>query len=157
MTITITGASKSQKKHTETMVEFCIHKLMPRIKNLDITVKFSNLKGDAYGYCMAADEGSERLDRPRSFEIEVHKKMPLRKVLLTVAHEMVHVKQYARGELYQGVRVNKMRWQGKWVNDKNLEYWDHPWEIEAHGREIGLFIQWAECMGLGKKKWTKED
>lgn len=154
--IVVTGGSASQKRRVQSIAEFCVKKLMPRIQNLNVVIKLKDLKGDAYGYCLAVNEDGERLDRPRLFEVEVHKKMPLRKVLMTVAHEMVHVKQYARGELYQGVRVNKHRWQGKWISD-NVKYWDQPWEIEAHGREIGLFMQWAEKEDLGRFKWTHED
>jgi len=152
--ITIKGGTASQKKHAVSVVNFCIQKLMPRMKGLNITVRFKDLsKAGAYGFCMADPNGeAERLDRPREFEIEVHSKMKLRKVLETICHEMVHVKQYARGELYQGVRVNKYRWQGKWVG--NMDYWDEPWEIEAHGREAGLFIRWAEQEKLGNNKWT---
>jgi hypothetical protein len=79
----------------------------------------------------------------------------MRKLLETVAHEMVHVKQYARGELYQGSRIAKHRWQGKWISN-NVDYWDHPWEIEAHGREAGLFIRWAEENNLGHYTWAKD-
>ena len=68
---------------------------------------------------------------------------------------MVHVKQYARGELYEGSRVNKHRWQGKWL-DKDPDYWDQPWEIEAAGREAGLFIRWCEANDLAKHKWTHD-
>ena len=25
-----------------------------------------------------------------------------------------------------------------------MSYWDLPWEIEAHGREVGLFIRYCE-------------
>lgn len=153
--ITVTGGTKSQQKYVTSMVEFIVNKLMPRMYNLDITVKLRDLKGTAYGYCLALAEDGERSDRPRTFEIEVHSKMKLRKVLETVAHEMVHVKQYARGELYQGVRIAKHRWQGKWVSN-NLSYWDCPWEIEAHGREAGLFVQWAEKERLGHHKWAQD-
>lgn len=155
MIITVTGGSSSQKKRVESIVEFCAYKLLPRIKNLEINVKMRNLKGDAYGYCLSDDDESSRLDRPRVFELEIHKNMPLRKVLETVAHEMVHVKQYARGELYEGSRVSKHRWQGKWL-DKDPDYWDQPWEIEAHGREAGLFIRWAEANGLANCKWAHD-
>ena len=44
---------------------------------------------------------------------------------------------------------------GKWLK-KNPDYWDQPWEIEAHGREIGLFIRWAEKEGYSKRKWVKD-
>lgn len=155
--IRVKGGSQSQKKHTASLVEFCIKKLMPRIKNLNVTVTLKDLsKNGVYGYCLAVGDEETRPDRPREFELEIHKNMPLRKVLETVAHEMVHVKQYARGELYQGSRIAKHRWQGKWVSN-NVDYWDQPWEIEAHGRECGLFVRWAEENNLGNKKWTWDD
>ena len=30
------------------------------------------------------------------------------------------------------------------------------WEIEAHGRELGLFIRWAEKNKLGKRAWARD-
>jgi len=152
--IKVTGGSKSQQQHTIGLVNFCIKKLMPKM-NLDITVKFKKLDG-VYGYCNSDPQGdAERLDRPRAFELEIHNKMPLRKVLETVAHEMVHVKQYARGELYQSGVTGMHRWHGEWIS-KDPEYWDCPWEWEAMGRETALFIQYAEANSLGKKKWAKD-
>ena len=135
MLINIVGGSKSQKKHAQSMVEFCAQILMPRMRTLDITVKLCKPQG-AMGYCLETDND-------RTFEIELDKTQSMRNLLETLAHEMVHVKQYARGELYQGTRIAKHRWQGKWISN-NLDYWDQPWEIEAAGREIGLFVQWAE-------------
>jgi hypothetical protein len=44
---------------------------------------------------------------------------------------------------------------GKTVNPEKVSYWDLPWEIEAHGRELGLFVRWAEKEGLADKKWTQ--
>jgi len=117
---------------------------MPRMKTLDITVKLTSPK-DAYGYCL-------ELDDKRSFEIEVHRGLRLRTLLETVAHEMVHVKQFARRELHPSMDT----WYGKTYNPKKVSYWDLPWEIEAHGREVGLFIRWAEQEELGDKKWTQE-
>ena len=157
MKVTVKGGSASQKKHSKSLVEFCVTKLMPRLKDsLDITVRLKTIKEDVYGYCTADPEGDAvRADRPRYFELEIDKNLPLRKLLETLAHEMVHVKQYARGELYEGSRVSKHRWHGKWL-DKDPNYWDQPWEIEAHGREAGLFIRWAENEKLGHKKWTHD-
>ena len=151
--IEVIGGTASQKKHIHSVVEFCIQKLMPRMTNLDITIRLKDLKGDAYGYCLSNDDES-RNDRPRVFELDIHNKMPLRRLLETICHEMVHVKQYARGELYESTIKNQHRWHGVWLN-KDPDYWDCPWEIEAHGRETGLFIRWAEANDLGKKKWTQ--
>jgi len=144
MTISIQGGTKNQKKYARSMVKFCIKTLMPRMKTLDITVKLKNPKG-AMGYCLELDDN-------RTFEIEADKKLRLRKLLETIAHEMVHVKQYARRELHPVHNT----WCGKTINPKKTSYWDLPWEIEAHGRELGLFVRWAEQENLGHKKWTQE-
>jgi hypothetical protein len=45
--------------------------------------------------------------------------------LSTLAHEMAHVKQFARHELNESLT----RWKNK--NCSNIEYWDQPWEKEA--------------------------
>jgi len=142
--VNVTGGKPYQKKRIESIVHFCIEKLMPRMQSLDITVKLTDLKGSAYGYCLCEDE--------RTFEIEIDRSLSLRKLLTTVAHEMVHVKQYARKELKQD-----HVWLGKTYSPAKVCYWDQPWEIEAHGREVGLFVRWAEANNLGNKKWTHDD
>ena len=141
--ITVIGGKEYQRKHVESMVNFCITKLMPRMKTLDITVKLCSPKG-ALGYCL-------ELDTNREFEIEIDRTQPLRLLLETVAHEMVHVKQYARRELHPSTD----KWMGKTYNPKKVSYWDLPWEIEAHGRETGLFVRWCEQNNLGKQAWTQ--
>jgi hypothetical protein len=32
----------------------------------------------------------------------------------------------------------------KKVDTTKVNYWDQPWEIEAHGRAIGLVVQWSQ-------------
>ena len=144
MYITVNGGKAHQRKHVQTMVEFCIETLMPRMRTLEITVNLCKPTG-ALGYCL-------ELDNKREFELEVDKTQSMRKLLETVAHEMVHVKQYARREM----NPHSDNWLGKTYNPKKVSYWDLPWEIEAHGREVGLFIRWAEKYDLGKEDWTQE-
>lgn len=144
--IEVRGGKAYQKEYVKSVVEFCIKMLMPRMKSLDIAVVLKDLKGDAYGYCLS--------ETTREFEIEIDRKLPLRKLLTTVAHEMVHVKQYARRELHG---ADGQAWLGKHYNNKKVSYWDQPWEIEAHGRETGLFVRWAEEHKLANKKWTHDD
>ena len=45
--------------------------------------------------------------------------------LTTLAHEMVHIKQFARGEL----DCSLQHWKGR--DHSDTEYWDQPWEKEA--------------------------
>jgi hypothetical protein len=61
-------------------------------------------------------------------------------MLTTLAHELVHVKQYVKKEMPKDITEG--------------DYWDRPHEIEAHGRETGLFIRWCEQERLGHLKWT---
>ena len=63
MFITVTGGKPNQRKYVESMVEFCINTLMPRMKTLDITVRLCTPKG-AMGYCLETDNN-------RTFEIEI--------------------------------------------------------------------------------------
>ena len=153
MQIRIRGGSKTQKKYVRSMVEFCQQMLMPRMNSLEINVRIKNFgKDDSMGYALPTDDADNL--RPREFDIDICKNQRLRSLLETVAHEMVHVKQFARGELYESTRRSKHRWQGEWLN-KEPDYWDQPWEIEAHGREVGLFVRWAQKNNLAKYKWTQ--
>jgi len=74
------------------------------------------------------------------YEIDIKRSLRLRDMLTTLAHELVHVKQYELGQ---------------YKNEEEFGYWDKPSEIEAHGRETGLFITWAEQNKLAHKKWTQ--
>jgi|TARA_B110000977_G_C10777150_1_gene377099 hypothetical protein len=141
--ITVTGGKSNQRKYVESIAEFCIETLMPRMKTLDISIKLCTPKG-AMGYCLELEDN-------RTFEIELDRSLSHRKLLETIAHEMVHVKQYARRELNPTTEV----WMGKTYNPKKVSYWDLPWEIEAHGREVGLFIRWAEKQGIGHYNWVQ--
>lgn len=62
--------------------------------------------------------------------------------LQTLAHEMVHAKQYARGELVNIGSTAACLWQGKsyyWPEVSTEEYFFSPWEVEAYGLSYGLY------------------
>jgi len=152
--ITVVGGKYQQRKYVRSMVNFCIDSLMPRLKHkLDITVELKTNKdglGDNLGTCIWEDTNN----RPRLFLIEACSKLNMRTLLITIAHEMVHVKQFARNEQKHMIRANKVKWMGKTVDTNKVSYWELPWEIEANGRETGLFINWCVTNKLGHKKWT---
>jgi len=67
----------------------------------------------------------------------------------------VHVKQYARSEMTDWIIEDKFyKWKGDFVPE-STDYWDLPWEIEANGREVGLFVRWAQDNDHAKKAWTQ--
>lgn len=60
--------------------------------------------------------------------------------LLTLAHEMVHIRQYEHEELLEYTEVGE-NYQGKFY-PKETPYYELPWEWEALGRSMGLCEDW---------------
>ena len=73
-----------------------------------------------------------------------------KRVLQSLAHEMVHVKQYAKGELKFHERRNMVTFQREQYQGD--EYWESLWEIEAYGREVGLYQKFKPTLKLLKKE-----
>lgn len=65
--------------------------------------------------------------------MDLDSRLNTNKLIQTIAHEMVHVKQIAKGQLsYDG---KKVFWKGKRYYPKRMSYYDHPWEIDAWRNE----------------------
>ena len=94
--------------------------------------------------------------RPREFVIRLDADMGKRKMLISLAHEMVHIKQYATNEMRDMMRCTTVtKWYRESIDIDNTNYWDLPWEIEAHGREAGLYVRFRS-QWLKEKKNAKE-
>lgn len=128
--INVVGGKSKEREIVTSTVEWCLHKLMPRIRNIEIDVTIKN--SDAYGYCLMGDTN-------REFEMEICKGMSLYELIGTVVHEMIHVKQYARGELKEIVG-GVHRWKGTLVHE-DVNYHDAPWEVEAYELEEELTLE----------------
>ena len=157
MRIQVTGGTKKQRELSASIARFTARQLMSKrlMKNIYVEIKLIPRlleKEEVYGDSIYEDDNW----RPREFTIQADSKLKLRRLLETIAHEMVHVKQFAKGEMVDVVRANKIRWHGVDFDDEDKSYYDQPWEIEAHGRECGLFIQWAEYHKIGHLKWTHD-
>ena len=133
------------------MTEYALSTLIPskRLRDnimIDIHMKHHSNEGAA-----KLHEDTNRY-RPRAFRIYLdHHRMETNEftgetrtdmewfveILKTLAHEIVHVKQYVLGELrsrdvgllYKGINHEAMNL---------MEYFELPYEIEAYGREKGL-------------------
>ena len=64
-------------------------------------------------------------------------KSSLMDIGLTLAHEMVHVRQLAKGQMKFLPNESKV-WMGKRYN-KRTHYLDQPWELDAFARQEILF------------------
>lgn len=86
--------------------------------------------------CVCEDDDN----RPREFTITADADLSKRKLLMSLAHEMIHVKQYATGQLKYYLRgPARCQWLGKPVNDDSIPYPDLPWEREAWTKEVDLY------------------
>ena len=95
------------------------------LRNVEIRVSFKKNLGFAHGMVLVEDYNLS--NKPRSFIIEINKNDCAEEILKTLAHEMVHIKQYVKGELDEGQTV----WRGQKI-ESELEYDEQPWEIEAY-------------------------
>ena len=102
---------------------------------LSLKLKFSDLDYIG-GECGWLDDNV----RPKEFEMSINNTFGRRKQLISMAHEMVHIKQYATRELVDNFHLKRqIVWRKTPYNFDDLDYYESPWEIDAYGRELGLY------------------
>ncbi len=143
--------SKVMKDLLARAVEFYCSKLMTKrmCQSLEVYVILKKkLENDFAGYCSYLDHHKG----VRQFEIELCKNQSVRETLSSLAHEVVHLKQFALGELKDTMHPGNISvWQGQKINEDKVDYWDLPFEIEAYGRERGLYTRFAIQENLSKE------
>ena len=127
---------QARNKRTKEFIEAILPSMIKQLKltnskkALFVKVSKSDIEGDNMGqtaYIHAVD-GIVVIINPQSRE----------KMGLTLAHEMVHVKQIAKGQ-YSGRLAPNGKvlacWRGKPVK---AAYLKRPWEVEAYNRQNAL-------------------
>ena len=69
---------------------------------------------------------------PTVIGMSIDTALDIERLIIALAHEMVHVKQYARGQITHGKNLNSRFWMGKKFKG---HYYDLPWEVEAFSKE----------------------
>ena len=142
------------------MTEFAMARLVPskRLRNnvsINVHLKHHEEGGEAM-----LSEDADRY-RPRDFKVIIdHHQAEIddygrtrtdtewgHTILRTLAHELVHVKQYLVGDLTW--RDRGMLWRGVIFAPEYLtDQLETPYEVEAYGKEKGLlvsfFVKWKE-------------
>ena len=124
--IHVTGGTRREKELVTEVAYWAQKKLLPRLRKLEITIKIQNLKG-IYADVLHADD--------RNMEMRLQRGLSFYDIVSTVCHEMVHVKQYVKGEL-----GDFHQWKSRKISDKT-NYHDLPWEKEAFKLEERLAIE----------------
>ena len=148
MLVTYYGKSDHiSKQETSEVVRFFADILLSKKmqNNLKIRVSFNkrNTKG-LYGYAAWKKNNL----RPRNFTLALDPDNTREEMLITIAHEMVHIEQYASGKLKEYVRSGNIHWMGKAHPDCKMVKNTSPWERDARRKEKLLYIKYVEHLLL---------
>ena len=130
LVVDVVGGNKTQRKIAENVIYHMLKKLMPRVRSIDIECRLCKMNDDAVGYAMMTDNR-------RTYQIDICKDLSIKDFVMTVCHEMVHVKQYFRREMNDWNGVTDARWKRSTVPAKT-KYYDLPWEKEAYQMQAKL-------------------
>ena len=130
---------KGRIKHRENVLQYAetvINHLMPRIKrNVDIEINIvTKCEGENSALCWGDKDCAEIEIARESFDV----KFTLDEMMLNLAHELVHAKQFIKGELHPSLN----KW--KRLDFTNVPYSRTPWEKEAYLLEDKLFEKYWE-------------
>lgn len=126
------------KKETRYLVNFLAKILVGErlAKHMFVEIIYTELPHNVVGLCSPTDWESKL---PRDFEIFVDPAIDRKKQIKTIAHEMVHVMQFARGHFKILDEEDRFKWMGKYVNYTRKQYKKMPWEKEAMLSERYLY------------------
>ena len=118
-------ASKRNKKFIEALMPSIIRQLNLENSKRVLLIRVADECGDNQGTTvdLGVNLGIVVVIKPRR---------NLKDIGLTLAHEMVHVKQLAKGTLKQ--KRSGHTWLGK-MYSKKTPYLEMPWEIEAFSKQ----------------------
>ena len=134
--VTISGGKASEQAIADECIKWCIKKLLPRYRTLNIKAIIKPMED--HGCCYNLN------DLSRDFNLTLKKGLSVYELISTICHEMVHVKQYARKELRWCNTHYNVMWK-KSVHT-NTAYDDQPWEKEAYKLEHRLAVEFFTNM-----------
>jgi len=129
--LVISGQISQKKKIIEYIANLEKALGINRMWSKTIFLNFKNNVDCGYGECWGDyKDGYVEINIAKKLK---GKKIPYEEIMSTVAHEMVHAKQYLRKEL-DGYSTT---WKGR--NASNYKYQNQPWEKEAIKLEWKLY------------------
>ena len=153
--IVISGGTRAQKTIVDEAAHYYLKSLIPSY-NIMVLIKLrkdlfkkEGLKAD----CVWEDDR----EKPREFSITVDASMQTQGVLRALAHECVHIKQFVTGEMRDTNNCYITKWKGASHHTDKGNYWELPWEIDAYGREVGLYEMFVSNKRYSKKQWYLTD
>lgn len=147
MRVTVKSGDEWQRTHARGFAKWFAGKYLSAVeKQLKLRIHIVKYEeGCNIGECECSDDPPN----PKRFLIVLAatEDMSKRDFIMALAHEMVHLKQYALNQM-RDVQDKKITIFHKKKYSFDMEYWDQPWEIEAYGMERGLLHRYAEHAGF---------
>ena len=126
MEIEVEGSARS-KKFVEAMLPSMVRQLGLEKSRKALLIRVANeCEGDTEGMTIDLSKWTG------AYLVIIKPRRNLVQLGLTLAHEMVHVKQLAKGLLKQ--KRSGHTWMGK-MYSKKTPYLQMPWEIEAYSKQ----------------------
>jgi hypothetical protein len=115
----------------------------------------SNYKVVIYTDTGLKEEGVNGLamrTEPKQLQIALYSRLPFGQLLRTLAHEMVHIKQFIRGH-YKTEQARNGKFKRFWLGTQvTAKYEKQPWEIEAYKKQDILVCDLIETLARKIKK-----
>ena len=127
ITLEFGGRVKNRKRYEEFAINV-INDLLPRSFKRDISVFVHFTKNiNEMGLC--------HVEEKDVIGVQINTNQSAAEIAQTLAHELVHVKQFIRKEL----NADMDRWKRDRIpEDVMIPYRNQPWEIEAFEKEVWL-------------------
>jgi hypothetical protein len=145
--LSITGIGKTDRKQFRHAIEWMLTALVGTrlVKNIDLTVRFVPHLGNYVGDCEWLDDNIG----PRQFLIRISTRQTKNQRMVTLAHELTHVKQFVTNQLFDyAANSDLTRWRRKIIDVTQYAYRDLPWEKDAYATQGPLLCAY--------KKFVKE-
>lgn len=152
-TVSVRNAPKDSLKiyrsATNWICEYLLGKRLSDYVSIHIEFRNNLLERESvYGDCCCDDPFP-----PRLFDIRIDSSKNITRFqqFQTLTHELVHMKQYAKGELFDyQIYPSLVRWKRKKIDVDRVEYVNHPWEKEATKLQREITLKWARDTGYEK-------
>lgn len=141
MKVYVRGAKRSSLTYNQIRraAEFYAERLGMTQRLRDKITLFIKIEREQFGFAGLCSWLDDYIG-PKEFEIQILDQGK-HETLRTLAHEIVHVKQYAKGQLRDLISQQDMVvWNGarKKLADDTEDYMSQPWEAEAFSMEDKL-------------------
>jgi hypothetical protein len=145
ITVCGSGVCHERKAIIKDCAQFYLRTLLPKKRKVNIKIDVvNNLESNegVFGECYDNTQ-----DEYYKYVIRLDDSESIETILVTLAHEFIHLKQYDRKELrFYSKKDDCARWKGQLY--KNYDYDTAPWEVEASEKELTLYNDFINHGGL---------